>query len=73
MEGGAMRRHAEHELRLGSFADGQAVEPPDTALVGRYCTGQDHPDDGGDQIRLTIDGGHSPAVTGRNDRRARSA
>lgn len=39
-----MQRHVVHELRLGSFADGQAVEPPDTALVGRFCTGQEHPD-----------------------------
>jgi hypothetical protein len=43
MEGGTMRRHVVHELRLGSFADGQAVEPPDTALVGRFSTGQEHP------------------------------
>jgi hypothetical protein len=51
-----MRRHVVHELRLGSFADGQAVEPPDTALVGRFSTGQEHPDAGADQDRpATVD------------------
>jgi hypothetical protein len=49
MEGGTMRRHVVHELRMGSFADGQAVEPPDTALVGRFSTGQEHPDAEADQ------------------------
>ena len=44
-----MRRHVVHELRLGSFADGQAVEPPDTALVGRFSTGQEHPAPESDQ------------------------
>jgi hypothetical protein len=68
-----MRRHVAHELRLGSFADGQAVEPPNTALVGRYCTGQDHPDAEVDEIRRSIDAGHTPVVTARNDRPARSA
>ncbi|HEX5251796.1 MAG TPA: hypothetical protein VFW14_19180 [Gaiellales bacterium] len=51
-----MRRHVVHELRLGSFADGQAVEPPDTALVGRFSTGQEHPDAGADRDRpATVD------------------
>jgi hypothetical protein len=44
-----MRHHVVHELRLGSFADGQAAEHPDTAIVGRFSTGQDHP--GGDDAR----------------------
>jgi hypothetical protein len=44
-KGGAMRRHRVHELRRGSFADGQAAEPPDTAIVGRFSIGQEHPDD----------------------------
>ena len=44
-----MQRHVVHELRLGSFADGQAAELPDTALVGRFCTGQEHPDGEADQ------------------------
>ena len=39
-----MRRHVVHELRLGSFADGQAAQLPDTALVGRFSTGQEQPD-----------------------------
>jgi hypothetical protein len=51
MEGGTMQRHVVHELRLGSFADGQAAELPDTALVGRFCTGQEHPDGEADQAR----------------------
>jgi len=51
-----MRRHVVHELRLGSFADGQAVEPPDTALVGRFSTGQEHPAAEADQGRpVTVD------------------
>ena len=51
-----MRRHVVHELRLGSFADGQAVEPPDTALVGRFSTGQEHPAAEADQGRpATVD------------------
>jgi hypothetical protein len=68
-----MRHHVAHELRLGSFADGQAVEPPDTAFVGRYCTGQDHPDVEVDEIRRTIDAGHTPAVIRRNDSPGRLA
>jgi hypothetical protein len=43
MEGGTMQRHVVDELRLGSFADGQALELPDTSLVGRFSTGQEHP------------------------------
>jgi len=51
-----MRRHVVHELRMGSFADGQAVEPPDTALVGRFSTGQEHPVAEADQDRpATVD------------------
>ena len=38
-----MRRHVVAELRLGCFADGQALELPDTSLVGRFSTGQEHP------------------------------
>ena len=68
-----MRRHVVHELRLGSFADGQAVEPPDTALVGRYCTGQDHADSDVNQIRRSINACHTLVVTAPNDRPARSA
>ena len=68
-----MRRHIVQELRVGSFADGQAVEPPDTALVGRFSTGQDHPDPGVRQIRRSLDAGHTSVVTARNDRRTRSA
>ena len=62
-----MRRHVVHELRLGSFADGQAVEPPDTALVGRFSTGQDHPGADVDEIRRSFDAGHTLDVTRRND------
>ena len=68
-----MRRHVVHEFRLGSFADGQAAEMPDTALVGRFSTGQEHPDAGVDQARRAVDGGHTPAVIRRNDRPAPSA
>ena len=68
-----MRHKVVHELRMGSFADGQAVEPPDTALVGRFSTGQDHPDPGACEIRRSLDAGHTSAVTGRNDRRSRPA
>jgi len=46
-----MRRHVVHELRLGSFADGQAAELPDTALVGRFSTGQEHWDAEADRAR----------------------
>lgn len=62
-----MRRHVVHELRLGSFADGQAVEPPDTALVGRFSTGQEHRGADVEQIRRSFDAGHTPDVTRRND------
>ena len=68
-----MRRHVVHELRVGSFADGQAVEPPDTALVGRFSTGQDHPEPDARQIRRLLDAGHISVVTARNDRRSPSA
>jgi hypothetical protein len=44
------------ELRLGSFADGQAEEPPDTAFVGRFSTGQEHPGAEVDQARPASDG-----------------
>ncbi len=57
------------ELRLGSFADGQAEELPDTAFVGRFSTGQEHP--GGEAD--AVDRDHTPAVIRRNDRRAPSA
>jgi hypothetical protein len=78
MEGGTMRRHLVDELRSGSFADGQTSVPPDTALVGRFCTGQEHPHG---EVGLAqparagtaVDGGHTPAVIRRNDRRAPSA
>jgi hypothetical protein len=73
MEGGTMRRHALHELRLGSFADGQAVEPPDTALVGRFSTGQGHPGAEVDEIRRSFDAGHTLDVTGRKDDPVRNA
>lgn len=68
-----MRRHTVHELRLGSFADGQAVEPPDTALVGRFSTGQDHPGADVDEIRRSFDAGHTLDVTRRNDSSVRDA
>ena len=68
-----MRRHVVHELRVGSFADGQAVEPPDTALVGRFSTGQDHQEPDARHIRRLLDAGHISVVTPRNDRRSRSA
>jgi len=68
-----MRRHVVHELRLGSFADGQAAELPDTAFVGRFSTGQEHPDTEAHQARPAVDGGHTPTVIRRNDRPARSA
>ncbi len=50
-----MPRHTMFELRLGSFADGQTEEPPDTALVGRFCTGQEHPGGEADQARPAPD------------------
>ena len=68
-----MRRHVVHELRLGSFADGQAVELPDTALVGRFSTGQDHAGAELHEIRRSIDAGHTAVVTARNDRRGQGA
>jgi len=68
-----MRRHVVHELRMGSFADGQAVEPPDTALVGRFSTGQDYPGADVDEIRRSFDAGHTPDVTRRNDVPVRDA
>jgi len=67
-----MRRQVVHELRLGSFADGQAAEPPDTALVGRYCTGQEY----GGAVRggaRAVDGDHISAVIRRNDAAGPSA